>query len=181
MKKSNQLKSNNLISIHKYLKLADFVTLLNGISGMTSVFFALYGHFRLAVLFVFLAMFFDFVDGKIARYFKTQNDFGKQMDSLCDAVSFGVAPAILGLMFGVNDVLGIISLIFYFACGILRLARFNITHLKGYEGVPITVAAMLVSLYLFASTYFISLISYAPLLYFVLGILMISSVHIRKI
>src|SRR5689334_6823759 len=85
-------------------------------------------HLYNAALAIFFGMFFDMADGRVARLTKTQSDFGVQLDSLADVVSFGVAPAVLLWRWALSS-LGITGLVIgfiYVACGALRLARFNV-------------------------------------------------------
>lgn len=102
-----------------------------------------------AALSVFFAMFFDMFDGRVARLTKTQSEFGVQLDSLADLVSFGVAPALLLYRWSLSE-LGLVGLFVafaYVACGALRLARFNVIAArdqgtsKYFLGLPIPLAA----------------------------------------
>lgn len=103
-----------------------------------------------AALAIFFAMFFDGFDGRVARMTKTQSDFGVQLDSLADVVSFGAAPALLVYKWALAP-LGFIGLFVSFcfaACGALRLARFNVLAHRGdkgssrfFVGLPIPLAA----------------------------------------
>ncbi|GEL69632.1 CDP-diacylglycerol--serine O-phosphatidyltransferase [Myxococcus virescens] len=109
-----------------------------------------------AALAIFFAMFFDGFDGRVARLTKTQSDFGVQLDSLADVISFGAAPALLVYKWALEP-LGFMGLFIAFsfaACGALRLARFNVLAARNphggggsfFVGLPIPVAAgMLVS------------------------------------
>jgi CDP-diacylglycerol--serine O-phosphatidyltransferase len=92
--------------------------------------------FRASLLIVF-AMFFDIIDGRVARLTKTQSAFGVQIDSLADIVSFGVAPAVLVYRWslGVLGVWGALASFVFLACGAIRLARFNVLAM-GAEGAP---------------------------------------------
>src|SRR5438445_10565341 len=112
-------------------------------------------NFYRAAVAIFYGYFFDALDGRVARMTKTQSNFGVELDSLADVITFGVAPAILvykwalyGLGFG-----GIVIAAIYAACGAIRLARFNVlAHSEAgvhrfFVGLPIPLAAgMLVSL-----------------------------------
>lgn len=110
-----------------------------------------------AALCVFFGMFFDGFDGRVARLTKTQSDFGMQLDSLADVVSFGAAPALLVYKWALAP-LGFVGLFIAFsfaACGALRLARFNVLAMRNphggggrfFVGLPIPLAAgVLVSL-----------------------------------
>jgi CDP-diacylglycerol---serine O-phosphatidyltransferase len=82
---------------------------------------------RAAVLLLF-AMLFDLLDGRVARLTRTQSSFGLQLDSLADVISFGVAPALLVYKTALNryPVAGLLAAFFFVACGVIRLARFNV-------------------------------------------------------
>ncbi|MBZ4421209.1 CDP-diacylglycerol--serine O-phosphatidyltransferase [Myxococcus sp. RHSTA-1-4] len=110
-----------------------------------------------AALAIFFAMFFDGVDGRVARLTKTQSDFGVQLDSLADVMSFGVAPGLLVYKWALAPLgfAGIFIAFAFTACGALRLARFNVLAARNphggggrfFVGLPIPLAAgMLVSL-----------------------------------
>ncbi len=92
--------------------------------------------YRAALLIVF-AMFFDMMDGRVARMTKTQSAFGLQMDSLADVISFGVAPAVLVYSWTLKrfGVLGLFAAFVYVACAAVRLARFNVLTM-GEDGKP---------------------------------------------
>src|SRR5262245_15401626 len=83
--------------------------------------------YRSALLIIF-AMFFDTLDGRVARMTKTQSAFGLQIDSLADVVSFGVAPSLLVYQWSLRQlgVVGIVASFLFTACGAIRLARFNV-------------------------------------------------------
>jgi CDP-diacylglycerol--serine O-phosphatidyltransferase len=103
-----------------------------------------------AAIAIFFAMFFDAFDGRVARMTKTQSDFGMELDSLADVVSFGAAPALLVYKWALAP-LGEVGLVISFAfaaCGALRLARFNVLAMRGdkgssrfFVGLPIPLAA----------------------------------------
>jgi CDP-diacylglycerol---serine O-phosphatidyltransferase len=110
-----------------------------------------------AALAIFFAMFFDAFDGRVARLTKTQSDFGVELDSLADVISFGVAPAMLVYKWALAPLgfLGIFLSFAYAACGALRLARFNVLAQRSphsgasrfFVGLPIPLAAgMIVSM-----------------------------------
>ena len=119
--------------------------------------------FRRAGIALFFAAFFDGIDGRVARLTRTQSDFGVQIDSLADVISFGVSPAVLVYEWGlknyqplVNDDLHLVGKLIAFtfcACGAIRLARFNVLAARGqgsskyFIGLPIPGAAtMLISI-----------------------------------
>jgi CDP-diacylglycerol--serine O-phosphatidyltransferase len=124
--------------------LANGCTALNLLAGVVSLELASQGKFVLAALAVVAGMVFDALDGKIARLFSaTGSNFGKELDSLCDVVTFGVAPAFL--LFKVMQhrypVLAALVAGCFAVCGAMRLARFNTNPAipgKGFTGMPIT-------------------------------------------
>lgn len=107
-------------------------------------------HLLTSAVYIYIAMVFDALDGRVARWANQTSEFGAQLDSLCDAVSFGVAPAFLMLQFTISSgyhprVQWIIGAL-YVVCALLRLARFNVetdeddTH-DGFSGLPSPAAA----------------------------------------
>ncbi len=103
-----------------------------------------------AALAIIFAMFFDAFDGRVARMTKTQSDFGVQLDSLADVISFGAAPALLVYKWALAPLgfFGLLVSFIYAACGALRLARFNVLAARGdkgssrfFVGLPIPLAA----------------------------------------
>jgi CDP-diacylglycerol---serine O-phosphatidyltransferase len=103
-----------------------------------------------AALAIFFAIFFDGFDGRVARMTKTQSDFGVQLDSLADVISFGAAPALLVYKWALAPLglAGIFVAFAFAACGALRLARFNVLAARGekgssrfFVGLPIPLAA----------------------------------------
>lgn len=169
------------MKIFKILKISDLFTFANAASGMVSIICSIRQNFTLAAVFLLVAVLMDFLDGKVARIFSKPHDFGKELDSLADAVSFGAAAAIFGFMFlettSLNTILSMIILPFFVLCGIARLAKFNVTKIKGYEGMPITINGIIVPVIYFAGlpAY------YYPYVYLLSGFLMISAIKIKKI
>ncbi|HEY2919848.1 MAG TPA: CDP-diacylglycerol--serine O-phosphatidyltransferase [Candidatus Binatia bacterium] len=141
---------------------ADLITLANGAAGMAAVFATMSylispDHWRiyLALSLLPIALVFDIADGKVARRQHEQSLFGQELDSLADIVSFGVAPAVLAYGFGMSGAVDVIILIYFVACGISRLARYNVTagqladaagKVKYFEGTPIPSSLILVGL-----------------------------------
>ncbi|MAG91347.1 CDP-diacylglycerol--serine O-phosphatidyltransferase [Candidatus Woesearchaeota archaeon] len=171
---------------YKLLKFADLFTLLNVATGLVSIVLSITNHFNLAATMLLIAVIFDYLDGKIAKSMHQQNSFGKELDSLADTVSFGIAPAIFGfsfMQFATNLeqfqlTFGIIAFTIFLFCGILRLARYNIMDLKGvYQGMPITLNGIIIPVVYFLGTP----IKFYPYIYLLLGILMISSLRIKKL
>lgn len=124
-------------------------TLTNLLLGIVSLIYTMNAQYDLASIMILAAMILDTMDGKIARRFDASSPFGKELDSLADLVSFGVAPAILVYAAALQQDLGLIGLIIaiiFALCGAIRLARFNVlcitTH---FIGVPITFAGGLMA------------------------------------
>lgn len=130
----------------------NIVTAVNLVLGMFAIIFTLQGDFTYAAFFVVAAMIADGLDGRVARYFGVSSEFGKELDSLCDLVSFGVAPAIMAYTYMLKDFPGGALIAAAFAtCGALRLARFNVNTgtVKGYfMGLPIPAAGCVVATFI---------------------------------
>jgi CDP-diacylglycerol--serine O-phosphatidyltransferase len=171
-------KDMNILSL---MKVADIFTVGNLCCGILSILLAIDGHFDLSALLLFLAVVFDVLDGKIAGLLHQKNLFGKQIDSMSDLVSFGVAPALLFYSLSSPGILGIIVALLFVSCGMLRLARYNISEEAGFEGVPITVNGVLFpALFLL----FISVpesLNYWPWVFLIQSFLMISTFKMSRI
>ena len=116
--------------------LPNILTLVGVCLVISSIKFALDQNYSLAVIFIIMAAFLDALDGRVARLIKATSDFGKELDSLTDFVSFGIAPAFILYFWELNKYGKIgwaITLIFSVCC-VLRLARFNLTQIKDGEG-----------------------------------------------
>ncbi len=105
------------------------VTIMAICFGMTSIRYALKQQWDVATAFIIISGFLDVVDGRLARYLKATSNFGAQLDSLADFVNFGIAPAIILYLWGLNQIeikgLGWGLVLFYSICSAIRLARFN--------------------------------------------------------
>jgi CDP-diacylglycerol--serine O-phosphatidyltransferase len=129
-------------------------TMGNVVAGFLSILSALEGNIIDACWFVFLAGFFDMLDGKIARLSGASSRFGVELDSLADFLSFGIAPAVLVYSIKLNTLSGkwgwIIAIVYIMACA-YRLARFNILaeteEKKDFVGLPVPAAAMTLTAY----------------------------------
>lgn len=121
------------------------ITLANLFVGFLAILFASQGRFLAAASLIIAAGILDGLDGRVARLTGTTSEFGEQLDSLADAVSFAVAPAMLAFYMGINALgrVGWAVTYFFVACGVLRLARFNLSALdrRFFLGLPIPVAA----------------------------------------
>lgn len=119
----------------------NMITSGNLLCGMLSLILTVRGHYLQAAWMIPCAVFFDFMDGKVARAMGVSSDFGVEFDSLGDVVSFGVAPAILIYSISLKVLPGVVGALvaaFYALCGALRLARFNVVHRPGpFQGLPI--------------------------------------------
>jgi CDP-diacylglycerol--serine O-phosphatidyltransferase len=119
----------------------NMITSGNLLCGMFSLILTVRGHYVPAAWMIPCAVFFDFMDGKVARAMGVSSDFGVEFDSLGDVVSFGIAPAILLYAMTLRmlpGVTGAIAAAFFALCGALRLARFNVVHVPGpFQGLPI--------------------------------------------
>ncbi len=127
------------------------LTSLNLVCGVLSIYYSFNQEFTIAALLIIGSLVADGLDGKVARALGISGDFGKELDSLCDGVSFGVAPAFLMYHYGDFEsikVIGLSVVAIFSVCGVLRLARFNtmVGEVKGYFlGMPIPTAGCLVA------------------------------------
>lgn len=143
------------LSMIRQLEWADWITMLNCYCGFNSIIsstrYIMHGYTQpvythRAMIFTFAGFFFDVFDGRVARWQGKSSLMGKELDSLADLVSFGIAPATIGFTLGMNSTLDLLLLSFFVLCGLLRLARYNVTAAilsKGqskvayFEGLPI--------------------------------------------
>ncbi|KAL2700081.1 hypothetical protein AAEP93_008604 [Penicillium crustosum] len=159
-------------SMVKAMHLADLITEMNGFCGgklifpnLMSVFSSMryclgdpteYGAIWAALAFMPFGLFFDFMDGKVARWRKKSSLMGQELDSLADLISFGLAPAAAAFALGIRTSLDHVFLTFFVLCGLTRLARFNVTvavlpkdhtgKSKYFEGTPIPTTLSIASL-----------------------------------
>jgi len=141
--------------------LADWFTLANAVCGTGALFSTMTyletgnaKHIHFASALVFAALIFDILDGRVARWRQTTSTMGRELDSLADVISFGVAPAIIAYGCGMQGLYDRIVLAYFVACGVSRLARYNITadmlsqgsgKVKYFEGTPIPTSILLVA------------------------------------
>ena len=139
--------------------LADFLTLANAACGTGAVFLAMLytgsgapAYFFAAAALAPLAFVFDVLDGYVARWRNRHSALGRELDSLADIISFGVAPAALGFAAGLRGGWDALVLVYFVCCGVSRLARFNVTAEKlsaggakvaYFEGTPIPTSIVL--------------------------------------
>ncbi|QIL21752.1 CDP-diacylglycerol--serine O-phosphatidyltransferase [Thermomonas sp. HDW16] len=142
--------------------LADWFTLANAFCGTSAIFAAMRylqdGDLRylyIGMAMIPLAFVFDALDGRIARWRKVSSTLGRELDSLADIISFGVAPAALGYACGLQGGWDWVVLSYFVGCGVSRLARYNVTaetladggdKVKYFEGTPIPTSVVIVGL-----------------------------------
>lgn len=134
-------------SIKKFKSsLAVVVSLLNASLGILAIYYTHLAAYPIAIILLIAAFCTDGLDGFCARRFHSTSDFGREIDSLCDLVSFGVAPGFL--VASINPNLATLLLfILFVASGIIRLAKFNVSKFDGYfRGTPITLNGLLIPL-----------------------------------
>ena len=153
-------RMNRHFSMLRDFQLADWFTLANAFCGTGAIFAAMRflqdGHVRyllLGMALIPLAFVFDALDGRIARWRKSSSTLGRELDSLSDVVSFGVAPAALAYACGMQGGWDWLVLSYFVGCGVSRLARYNVTaeqlsagedKVKYFEGTPIPTSLALV-------------------------------------
>ena len=172
--------------------LPNAITLIGVCIGLTSIKFALDGKFALAVVAILFAGLMDALDGRIARLIKGTSKMGKELDSLGDVISFGVAPAFIMYFWSLQylDKLGWFVCLMYVVCVALRLARFNVNSEEEsswkdnfFEGVPAPAGGIIVLMPLVLSfsglEEFFFKINYdliVPVFFIIISILLISTV-----
>jgi len=147
--------------------LADFFTLANAACGVAAIFFSLLYVESRAVAYYFAAaamapaaLLFDVLDGRVARARHTHSALGRELDSLADIISFGVAPAALAFVAGISGGWDVLVLIYFVCCGVSRLARYNVTaeslaagadKVAYFEGTPIPTSVLLTAVLAFTA------------------------------
>jgi len=147
-------------SMIREFHLADWLTLGNAFCGTGAVFAAMrflqdgsVRHLLIGMALIPLAFVLDALDGRVARWRQQQSILGRELDSLADVISFGLAPAALGYACGLQGVWDWLVLSYFVGCGVSRLARYNVTadvlsdgsdKVKYFEGTPIPTSLLLV-------------------------------------
>ena len=155
-------KQHKPFAMIREFQLADWFTLANAVCGTGALFSMLtylqtsdVRHVYFSCGLVFAALVFDVLDGRIARWRQKNSLMGRELDSLSDVISFGVAPAVIAYGCGMQGLYDRIVLTFFVACGVSRLARYNVTadelseggsKVKYFEGTPIPTSVLLVLL-----------------------------------
>jgi CDP-diacylglycerol---serine O-phosphatidyltransferase len=150
-------------------------TIGNLLCGVLSITINMSGFLEVASIFIFFSAVFDLLDGRIARKLKVNSEFGVELDSLADIVSFGVAPALLFHSIAAPSFLTSLAFILFPTMGALRLAKFNVKPTIGYfKGLPIPAAGLSLAgmgLFLYSNAW-ITLI---------LALLMVSPIRVKKL
>ena len=154
---TNEKKDFRIVSSKRTRYILPNILTLTGVClGISSIKFSLDLNFKLAVIFILIAAILDALDGRIARLIKGTSEFGKELDSLTDFVSFGIAPAFMIYFWELNKFgkIGWAITLVYSVCCVLRLARFNVLKLNSnelwkqnyFEGVPSPIGAIIILL-----------------------------------
>lgn len=148
---SEELSANGKkLAMYIYV-LPNLMTTANLFFGFYSLIYSIKGEFKVAAVAIVIAAIFDTLDGRLARLTRATSKFGAEYDSLCDLVSFGVAPGMLMYLWALSPFgrLGWIVSFLFVACGALRLARFNVqasvVEKNYFQGLPIPMAAGIVA------------------------------------
>ena len=170
--------------------LPNTLTLIGVCIGLTSINFALNGNYKLSIIAILLAAIIDGLDGRIARLIKGTSKVGKELDSLTDVISFGVAPAFIMYFWQLNSLgkVGWLISLIYVVCVALRLARFNVNSVgepswrdNFFEGIPSPAGGILVLSPLIHETSGFEIVQInnqmiTPILFIIVSILLISKI-----
>ena len=154
-------------SMVREFHLADFFTLGNAACGVGAILLAMMflasgdtRHFMIAAALAPAAFIFDVLDGRVARWRQTHSALGRELDSLADVISFGVAPAALAFACGARGGWDAVVLVYFVCCGVSRLARYNVTaesmaadtgKVTHFEGTPIPTSVVLTAVLAWAA------------------------------
>ena len=189
-------KKFKLVSSKKtrYL-LPNILTLAGVCLGISSIKFSIDGNFSLAVTLILFAAILDALDGRIARLIKGTSEFGKELDSLTDFVSFGIAPVFILYFWELNNYgkLGWAIALIYSVCCVIRLARFNLTKIEEteswknnfFEGVPSPAGGLLILMPLIYDltnlNIGLNIKNFTPFLTVLIAILLVSKIPTRAL
>lgn len=156
----NSARPRKSFSMIREFHLADWFTLGNALCGTAALFSTIsyvqsgsVQHIYFAAALVLAALIFDVLDGRVARWRQSNSAMGRELDSLADVISFGVTPAMIGYACGMQGLYDRIILGYFVACGVSRLARYNVTaeelsagtaKVKFFEGTPIPTSFVVV-------------------------------------
>jgi CDP-diacylglycerol---serine O-phosphatidyltransferase len=197
-------------SMIREFHLADWFTLANAFCGVGALFAAMSFlqtrdavHLLYACALVPAALVFDVLDGRIARWRQASSSLGRELDSLADVISFGVVPAAIAFAAGLQGGWDRVVLVFFVACGVSRLARYNVTaealsddsgKVAYFEGTPIPTSIVLVGVLALAThqgaiggQFWGGVLTLGPwqlhpfvMIFFISGSLMVSRIRIPK-
>lgn len=185
-------KKEKIMKQRKIFFLPNLLTLINFFFGYLSILASFHGKYFTAALWIIMAAVLDASDGIVARLIKTHSDFGVQLDSLADAVSFGVAPSILLYFWGFRltspSRIDIFFSFIFLSAAILRLARYNVlqknmTDRKFYTGLTVPSASLLIVAIVLNYPEPITVKSYAfslAILVIILSFFMVSTIKYRN-
>lgn len=152
--------------------------------GVMSLMMTFQENYKWAAIFILLACLADRYDGRVARLLNVSSELGKELDSLADLVSFGVAPSILAFniySFSNFGFLGYLLVILFPIAGAYRLARFNVTQFDGeFFGIPITFAGMFMALYCFVTMNYLAPQGVTVIIVIALSYLMVCKHRFKK-
>ena len=186
-----QNKKFKLVSSKKTRYLLPNILTLGGVClGISSIKFSIDGNFNLAVTLILLAAILDALDGRVARLIKGTSEFGKELDSLTDFVSFGIAPVLILYFWELNNYgkFGWAIALIYSVCCVLRLARFNLTKISNqqewkqnfFEGVPSPAGGLLILTPLIYElsnfNFYFNIKSFTPYLTVLVALLLVSKI-----
>lgn len=160
-------------------------TFANLACGILSLIMTFNANYKWACLFIIIAALIDRYDGRVARFLQVSSEIGKELDSLADLVSFGVAPSIL--LFSLYNfmsfgIIGYFLVVIFPIAGAYRLARYNSTQFNNvFMGVPITIAGVLLALYALLTINHNLNPALTIILMLLLSYLMISKFKIKKV
>ncbi len=184
-------KKFKLVTSKKTRYLLPNILTLGGVClGISSIKFSIDGNFNLAVTLILLAAILDALDGRVARLIKGTSEFGKELDSLTDFVSFGIAPVLILYFWELNNYgkLGWAIALIYSVCCVLRLARFNLTKNENdqdwknnfFEGIPSPAGGLLIlTPLIYDLTEFnlnLNIKSFTPFLTILIALLLVSKI-----
>jgi CDP-diacylglycerol--serine O-phosphatidyltransferase len=165
--------------------LPNIITLGNLIFGLLSLVMTFEDKYKFSVIFILLAGLMDRYDGQVARFLQVSSSFGKELNSLADLISFGVAPSLL--IFNLYNFislgyLGYILFLIFPLSGAFRLARYNCSKFDNvYTGIPITLAGMLVALYALITLNSQPNFPLTIIIMLILSYLMVSKFKLKKV
>ena len=184
-------KKFKLVTSKKTRHLLPNILTLGGVClGISSIKFSIDENFNLAVILIMLAAILDALDGRVARLIKGTSEFGKELDSLTDFVSFGIAPVLILYFWELNNYgkLGWAIALIYSVCCVLRLARFNLTKNESsqewknnfFEGIPSPAGGLLILTPLINElsefNIYFSLKNFTPYLTVLIALLLVSKI-----